>query len=153
MTPAIATAEGKAVISASKGTYALILQLPVQSRIAVGRLGAFLFPAGFYIYVGSAFGPGGLRARIAHHMKRATRPHWHIDYLRRVCEVEEIWYVEGKRLECAWADRLSSAAGLSIPAPGFGCSDCRCRAHLVRLAEADAERSVTMAANKAAVHC
>jgi Uri superfamily endonuclease len=27
---------------------------------------------GFYVYVGSALGPGGVRARVAHHQKSVT---------------------------------------------------------------------------------
>ena len=138
------------MIPAGKGTYALILQLSLPCRIKVGRLGLMEFPAGLYIYVGSAFGPGGLRARIAHHMKRASRPHWHIDHLRRVCDVEEVWYVEGERLECTWARRLlrNSAA---VPVPGFGCTDCRCNSHLFRVDAAHAERPISCTTGKATV--
>lgn len=117
------------MIPGDKGSYALILRLSRSRRIRVGRLGVLDFSAGHYLYVGSAFGPGGLRARIAHHLRRATRPHWHIDYLRRVCTVEDVWYVEGKRMECVWAKRLQGSPGVSA-VPGFGCSDCRCYAHL-----------------------
>ena len=118
----------------SNGSYALVLRLPEAQRLTVGRLGTFVFDAGLYVYVGSAFGPGGLRARIAHHMRRATRPHWHIDYLRRVCTVEDVWYVEGKRLECVWAERLDRSDDV-VALTGFGCSDCRCRSHLFRIDE------------------
>ncbi len=34
---------------------------------------------GFYAYVGSACGPGGLRARILRHLKRSKKIRWHID--------------------------------------------------------------------------
>lgn len=119
-----------ASIPSAHGTYALVLHMSRSRRIRIGRLGTFSFPAGHYLYVGSAFGPGGLRARIAHHMKRATHPHWHIDYLRQAADVVDVWYTAGKRLECAWARRLSKGACVYTPVAGFGSSDCECPAHL-----------------------
>ena len=59
-----------------KGTYALLLHLDSQRRIAVGRLKEFDFPAGHYVYVGSALGPGGLGARIGRHLRPCTKAHW-----------------------------------------------------------------------------
>ncbi|MBE0698753.1 MAG: DUF123 domain-containing protein, partial [Anaerolineaceae bacterium] len=66
------------------GSYALHLVLTGERSIRVGRLGEIVFPAGDYIYLGSAWGPGGLRARLAHHVRIASSPHWHIDWLRRI---------------------------------------------------------------------
>ena len=123
------------MIPNDKGTYALLLRLARARRVRIGRLGLVDFPAGRYIYVGSAFGPGGLRARIAHHMKRASHPHWHIDYLRRVCRVEGNWHLIGGRVECLWAHRLPCCQGVTSVA-GFGCSDCCCRSHLFRVGDA-----------------
>ena len=48
---------------AEPGTYALLLKLDKQEKITVGKLCTFDFPAGYYLYVGSALGPGGLQAR------------------------------------------------------------------------------------------
>ena len=121
-----------AMVPTDTGTYALALRLSGARRIRVGRLGLVDFPAGTYIYIGSAVGPGGLRARIAHHMKRASHPHWHIDYLRRVCRVEGNWHLIGERVECLWAHRLPRCQGVTSVA-GFGCSDCCCRSHLFRV--------------------
>ena len=118
------------MIPADPGTYVLVLHVRRSRRIRIGRLGTFILPEGHYLYVGSAFGPGGLRARIAHHTKRAACPHWHIDYLRRVARVVAVWYVVGKRLEYVWARRLIRAQSVVVPVVGFGASDCGCRAHL-----------------------
>ena len=60
------------------GTYALILVCPSKKRVQIGKLGSLEMRRGFYVYVGSALGPGGLRARVAHHQKVSQRPHWHI---------------------------------------------------------------------------
>ncbi len=116
------------------GTYVLILRLPQASSVACGRLGALALAAGWYAYVGSARGPGGLAARIGHHLRRARRPHWHIDHLRAVAEVVAVWWAPGSpRLECAWAAALAGLPGAARPGAGFGASDCRCVGHLVAL--------------------
>ena len=116
------------------GSYLLLLDLSTPTRITVGRLGTFDFPAGRYAYAGSARGSGGLRARVARHLRAEKRLHWHVDYLAAHAPIVEVWYVEsGERLECDWAARLSALPGASLPADGFGSSDCRCRAHLILL--------------------
>ena len=86
---------------------------------------------GFYAYVGSALGPGGLKARVSHHLRPVKRPHWHIDYLRRETECVAVWYVyDTVRQECAWVAAFSTLVGSKIPLSGFGSSDCTCSAHL-----------------------
>jgi len=115
-----------------KGIYALILHLVCREEITIGRLGKFTFPAGYYLYLGSALGPGGLEARLTRHLREGKRPHWHIDYLGPVARPVAVWLAEGdRRRECAWAARLAQMDGASLPVPGFGASDCRCPAHLV----------------------
>ena len=120
------------------GTYALILRLPSPASIRIGKLGEFDFPAGYYLYVGSAFGPGGLAGRLNRHLAPATatgqggpRLHWHIDYLRQRAGVEEIWCTkQDVPREHAWAALASQLSGATVPAPRFGASDCHCRSHL-----------------------
>ena len=41
----------------TKGTYILTLSLETKQNIQIGKLGRFKFPSGYYVYVGSAFGP------------------------------------------------------------------------------------------------
>jgi Uri superfamily endonuclease len=113
------------------GTYVLILFLKQQRSIAVGKLGKTSFPSGYYAYVGSAFGPGGLAARLGHHLFSNARPHWHIDYLSRHAKTEELWLTEfDQPREHSWASVMER---LRISAPafkGFGCTDCKCPSHL-----------------------
>jgi len=115
--------------SAEKGTYALILCLTQDDWLTIGRLGRFLLPHGFYVYVGSAFGPGGLRGRLRHHLRPVRRPHWHLDYLRGVVQPVEIWCVPVRR-EHDWASVFGEWPEAGIPVPRFGASDCQCLSHL-----------------------
>lgn len=107
-----------------KGTYVLIASVPQMKRIEIGRLGRFDIVSGYYVYVGSAFGSGGLRARLGHHLGSTAEPHWHIDYLLQVAQPVEIWYTTADRkLEHHWADLLGKAHQFRIPIPRFGSSD------------------------------
>jgi Uri superfamily endonuclease len=116
---------------ARPGTYVLVLSSRSTDLIQIGRLGALQLQSGFYVYVGSALGPGGVRARLAHHLKLSRRLHWHIDYLRAHTSFEEIWYcLDTRRLEHVWAKRIGLAEGASVPLVGFGSTDCRCASHL-----------------------
>jgi Uri superfamily endonuclease len=116
---------------ARPGTYVLVLSSRSTDLIQIGRLGALQLQSGFYVYVGSALGPGGVRARLAHHLKPSRRPHWHIDYLRAHTRVEEIWYcLDTRRLEHIWAEHIKLVEEVSIPLVGFGSTDCRCESHL-----------------------
>jgi Uri superfamily endonuclease len=124
------------------GTYALHLCLSLSALLSVGRLGEFIFPVGEYVYLGSAFGPGGLRARLGRHLRGDGNPHWHIDTLRAKARVRSYHFVEqadGESylgpvpLECQWSQALARANQAHVLVPGFGASDCRagCPAHLV----------------------
>jgi len=116
------------------GTYALVLHAEAAEHVKVGRLGRFEVLLGFYVYVGSAFGPGGLASRVARHQATAKTLRWHVDYLREVTELAEAWYTHDEaRRECTWADVFVQMPGASLPLTGFGCSDCACRSHLFQL--------------------
>jgi Uri superfamily endonuclease len=113
------------------GTYALIFSSCRQEPRPVGKLGTLPLKPGFYIYVGSAFGPGGLKGRIGHHRQSHLRPHWHMDYLSPFLKLSEIWYTyDPFQREHQWAKTIASTRGASIPLVGFGASDCRCKSHL-----------------------
>jgi Uri superfamily endonuclease len=107
------------------------MYLPESRSLAIGRLGTFAFQAGWYAYVGSAFGSGGLHGRLRHHLTPASRPHWHIDYLRQAAGLVEIWCIDSDTpYEHLWASVMSTLPGVSLPIARFGASDCRCAAHL-----------------------
>ena len=114
------------------GTYALIFQNHALTYIQAGSLGRLVAEPGWYIYVGSALGPGGLRGRLMHHLN--DRPHrWHVDALKAAASIHSVWYTaDPRRLEHAWAQTWMDLPGITVPWKGFGSSDCRCQAHLFR---------------------
>lgn len=120
-------------VPSSPGTYILILEASARRRIRIGALGMLELNPGFYAYVGSARGSGGLAARLAHHRRRTRSPHWHVDYLRCHTVFREVWLAQGAaELEHGWAGVLGSIRTASIPLARFGATDCGCRSHLFR---------------------
>jgi len=95
-------------------------------RVSIGRLGEFDFPAGDYVYTGSA--RRNLEARIARHLRRDKRLRWHIDYLLMAPGVTVGAVRRSAVAECA----LNHATVGAVLLPGFGASDCRqgCGSHL-----------------------
>ncbi|MHA1538310.1 MAG: GIY-YIG nuclease family protein [Alphaproteobacteria bacterium] len=118
------------------GAYILYFNIRAPLRLDISALDFPLLAPGIHAYCGSARGPGGLRARIARHLRPDKSLHWHIDRLTAGGRVNAIAYTyDGS--ECALLARLLAGAGASIPIPGFGSSDCRrCPSHLVRIAAA-----------------
>ncbi len=117
-----------------RGIYLLHIVVERSQEIAVGALGRIAFPAGSYVYVGSA--QSGLEKRIARHLRRRKTRHWHIDYLlsaRRV-KVLDVLSAEAERSEECEVARLLAA--MAQPVRGFGSSDCRCTGHLFGVANA-----------------
>jgi Uri superfamily endonuclease len=112
------------------GTYVLVLKSEKKQTAKIGKLGRLLIYPGWYIYVGSALGSGGLRARIHRHTQKRKKLRWHIDYLRFKINLVAVWYAtNSKKLECEWASIFQLQKG-SIPIPKFGSSDCKCFSHL-----------------------
>ena len=110
----------------SKGTYVLIVELPKDTLITVGKLGTFMFSAGFYGYIGSAH--GGLYKRLKRYFSPSKKRRWHIDYLLKEGTIKAIVACESKeRIECTIAQRLQQTLA---PILGFGVSDCLCLSHL-----------------------
>lgn len=112
------------------GTYVLLMKSMASEELTIGARGLLTINPGYYLYVGSAFGPGGIAARVGRHCRDDKKLRWHIDYLRRAVSVEAVWFRHSpKRLEHDWARSLSQAEGMET-IPGFGSSDCRCPSHL-----------------------
>ena len=109
-----------------KGSYILLVRVPEDKLIQVGRLGEIGFQEGYYAYVGSAM--NNLEKRVERHLRREKNRHWHIDYLLEHARVEDVLYLESEeRRECSIAQHLEKHFS---SVKGFGCSDCACRSHL-----------------------
>ncbi|NNE35501.1 MAG: GIY-YIG nuclease family protein [Rhodothermales bacterium] len=112
------------------GTYALVLRGRASTEVTVGRWGILRVKPEYYVYVGSAFGPGGVQARVRRHFRKSKRQRWHIDYLRAAAEPICAWCNYASRhLEHEWARAFSQQEGVSC-IRGFGSSDCNCDGHL-----------------------
>lgn len=107
-------------------TYQLHIRLSQPLCLQIGRLGEFDFPAGVYVYTGSA--KRNFEGRIARHMRRDKALRWHIDYLLAAMEARVTTVVRTERDEC---EMNQSHPGVVL-VPGFGTSDCRkgCGSHL-----------------------
>lgn len=117
-----------------RGTYALVFQCPAPLQVVAGKLGSIFLSTGYWIYVGSAFGSGGLRSRLNHHLKPSRRPHWHLDHIKGAMHPVEIWTTtDAVKREHDWAMASSALKGSSRPIANFGATDCACRAHLIHL--------------------
>jgi len=114
-----------------KGIYCLIFRTS-GCPVRIGALGVVSFRAGWYIYVGSALGSGGLK-RLRRHISLAQlhdkQPKWHVDYLLTsscFSLVYASYAVTVDRMECQLACELKEGS-----IPKFGCSDCSCSSHLI----------------------
>jgi Uri superfamily endonuclease len=108
----------------SKGAYILIASVAQTKRLTIGRLGEFIIIPGFYAYVGSACGHGGIRARVSHHLESIAQPHWHIDYLLGFATPIEVWCaISDRKLEQDWAKMLQDSPKFHTPISRFGSSD------------------------------
>ncbi len=105
----------------------MCLFLPFSQKILIGKLGKIFFKKGYYLYIGKAFGPGGLNARIKRHLNKNTSKRWHLDYLKEFSELIFIGVIEGIDYECYLAQILVKDFSYI---KNFGSSDCKCKSHL-----------------------
>ena len=110
------------------GAYILQIDLAESVSVTIADQSPTELTPGRYFYCGSAKGPGGLRARLARHMRRGKSVHWHIDQLTERGIAIGSWIVPNGR-EC---ELVAILGALPMPIPGFGSSDCmHCRSHLL----------------------
>jgi sugar fermentation stimulation protein A len=109
------------------GLYVVSMRLPARRRLDVGLLGNLTLEPGYYLYAGSA--RRALSRRIARHLRLRKRFHYHIDYLRAVCDDVRAFPIRASDLtECGLAREVERISSGCIER--FGSSDCRCRSHL-----------------------
>ncbi len=123
--------ERQAALDARLRTYQLHIVVGRPRILDIGRLGTFRFPAGRYLYTGSA--RRNLIARVRRHLSRDKKLRWHIDYLLTAHAVKVVEVSLSRDAECL----LNQRAAGEIIVPGFGASDCRarCGSHLRFLGE------------------
>lgn len=137
-------------MTATGGTYTLVVEVAERVDIEVGVLGEYAFEPGWYAYVGSALGTGGF-SRVERHRELAAGErdvrHWHVDYLLGHCRsaIDTVIRTPGVDAECSIADRIDGEA-----VPDFGCSDCGCDSHLFFRPEREALVSTVEAAHRRA---
>jgi Uri superfamily endonuclease len=113
------------------GAYALILEL-AEPVILCRSNGPHQFAPGRYVYAGSAYGPGGLRARVGRHFRESKAIRWHVDQLTCRAGTLQAVLIEGGS-ECEIVTTLTATGEFHIPLKGFGSTDCgRCRSHLLQ---------------------
>lgn len=131
-----------ATVPSSPGTYALLLRCAGRARVSVGAIGSIDLEPGLYLYLGSAFGPGGLRARIGRHTSRQKTRRWHIDYVRARTSLAGAWYSTSPLpLEHVWAEAVLDIVVGRNPLRQFGASDCQCPSHFVYFPDLSSSRT------------
>lgn len=118
------------------GAYVLLIRLEARLPLDIPAFrGKSLMP-GLYAYCGSAYGPGGVRARLSRHLRACKPLRWHVDRLTAAGRVEQAGIRIGGR-ECDLVGEWLARGGLAV-LPGFGSSDCRtCAAHLLHMPESE----------------
>jgi Uri superfamily endonuclease len=114
-----------------RGAYVLVLRLDEPIHIEFPRVACDQLIPGWYVYLGSARGSGGIRARVKRHFQHRKKAHWHIDRLTvRAVEMAALAVVDG--YECELVGKLLESLQFKVAAAGFGSTDCRlCEGHLL----------------------
>jgi len=112
------------------GVYTLIIHLPANIRLKVGKLGEHQFSRGYYAYTGSALGLGAssLRRRVARHLQKKKHKFWHIDHLLTRKDAVVIVIIAAQtseKVECEINRRLRNEITTRIPVLGFGLQTAR----------------------------
>jgi Uri superfamily endonuclease len=119
-------------IPKEKGSYCLVFSLETQLSVHIGKLGCIQCEPGYYFYLGSAKGTGGLRARVRRHLRLEKKKFWHLDYLTPYLEFQYLIFSLQFYKECEWSQIFENNYAVFTSVPRFGSSDCRrrCKSHL-----------------------
>jgi len=126
----------------ARGNYTLIIHLKAPSTMCTTKQGSIKLGKGYYAYTGSALGTGALslKRRVARHLRKRKKKHWHIDYFlanktARITAVVAASSNDNK--ECEITSFIRNIEGATVPVIGFGASDCKrdCGSHLLHLGQ------------------
>ncbi len=121
-------------LEGKKGAYVLLVLLDKALPVGAGRQKTGHLSPGIHAYVGSAYGPGGLAARIRRHFRADKKVHWHIDRLTLEASGLAAFIVEHGD-ECQLARALLETGCAEVTLEGFGSTDClTCSSHLMTIA-------------------
>ncbi len=123
-------------LSNASGTYVIFIDVSKEILLKIGSLGEMKFSKGYYIYIGSAFGPGGLVKRVERHLRNEKKLFWHIDYLLNSSSAKIIavaWIADRQKLECIISQEIDKSSPLVKSLLHFGSSDCKCTSHLKQI--------------------
>ena len=113
------------------GAYLLAIRLQKSVRLEAGALAGKKLGPGIYLYAGSAYGPGGLAARVKRHFRQNKKHQWHVDALTMRADQLAAYPVENGK-ECVLVERVLAAGGFRTAMDGFGSTDCStCKSHLL----------------------
>ena len=111
-----------------RGTYVLVMQCRRAVKVQIGQLSNMCMEIGWYLYIGSAFGSGGLKARVGRHLREQKKKHWHIDYLLEESVIKDVFL--SREEECDINRDIFLLPNAIIISNKFGSSDCSCESHL-----------------------
>lgn len=115
----------------AKGNYILQLILEKGKEIAVGKSKNQFFESGYYLYIGSAFGGGGVKSRLDRHLRSEKKLHWHIDYLLLETKIVSAWFILlDYSIEHKIAAEFIATKNFKVGMNRFGSGDCNCVSHL-----------------------
>ncbi len=63
--------DGMQKLESKPGNYCILIRSHKRQRTQIGRWGYLNIEPGYYLYVGSAFGPGGVSARVLWHCRKS----------------------------------------------------------------------------------
>jgi len=131
-------------------TYVLVVLVKCFEELNVGSLGQQTIEPGIYLYVGSARGFGGLKARLRRHISRDKKMRWHIDYLTAhpctgVYGAVAIYHERSMKLESTTAEALMRCGRFAPAIRGFGSTDTEDETHLLKCLDKDPENCIAEA--------
>ena len=94
------------------GAYVLFIGLERAVALGATSLDPRTLAPGRYVYCGSAYGPGGLGARLRRHLRTDKAVRWHVDHLTAAGRIFALGLAPGGR-ECALVEGLGRQAGIT----------------------------------------
>ncbi len=117
-----------------KGYYTLIMRIQSSTELYIGSLGRQAIDKGYYIYIGSAMGRGGIKQRVKRHLLKQKTKKWHIDYITSLPHTKVLYVITICTLEENKEEEISQKLSKKlIPyIKKFGATDKKSYTHLFK---------------------